>query len=143
MFSRLQPAPSGSSEVFNAGAGQTETRVRDLLQTASNQSDAVQVVLKGIQHKLSDLLNISEDIIDDTLDVRANGVDSLIEMEFRTWLAKELSATVPLKDFAKNLNQLSAKIVSLSTFTNFRSRDNGYYVDQWLPQSRVTCVNLT
>jgi methanogenic corrinoid protein MtbC1 len=40
-------------------------------------------------------------------------------MEFRTWFAKELGATVPLKDLAKNLTQLSTTLVSLSAFTKF------------------------
>jgi aryl carrier-like protein len=69
---------------------------------------------------LTDLLNATEDAFDGTLNVRANGVDSLIEMEFRTWLAKELGATVPLKDLAEDLTQLSARNVEFGRQTSLR-----------------------
>jgi aryl carrier-like protein len=68
---------------------------------------------------MASLLNVGEDSFDDSLSVRENGVDSLIEMEFRTWFAKELGATVPLKDLAKDLKQLSSRLVLLSSFSKF------------------------
>lgn len=119
MFSQLPPAIPKSGIAIGTGEVQSVTRVRDLLQAAATQNDAAQIIIKAIRHKMADLLNISDDSFDDSLNARTNGVDSLIEMEFRTWLGKELGATVSFKDLAKDLTQLSARIASLSSFTNF------------------------
>lgn len=119
MFSQLPPAPPGSSGAIGAQAGKSAPLIRDQLQTAATQNDAAQIIHKALRHKMANLLNVSEDSFDDSLSVRENGVDSLIEMEFRTWFAKELGATVPLKDLAKDLKQLSARLVLLSAFSNF------------------------
>lgn len=119
MFSQLPPALAGSAKAIGGDVAQSVTRVRDHLQVASTQDEAAQIIVKAIKLKMADLLNVPGDDFDDSLNVRANGVDSLIEMEFRTWLAKELGATVPLKDLAKDLNQLSTRIATLSSFTSF------------------------
>jgi NADPH:quinone reductase-like Zn-dependent oxidoreductase/NAD(P)-dependent dehydrogenase (short-subunit alcohol dehydrogenase family)/aryl carrier-like protein len=118
MFAQLAPglSVSGPNSVESA---QSATHIRDHLQSATGPEDAARIIHKAMRRKMADLLNISEDSFDDNLNVRANGVDSLIEMEFRTWFAKELGATVPLKDLAKNLTQLSTTLVSLSAFTKF------------------------
>lgn len=118
MFSKIPPS-SGNPNAPGAEVGASEIRTRDLLQASTDQNDATKLVHKAIRNKMADLLNVSEDSFDDSLNVRANGVDSLIEMEFRTWITKELGATVPLKDLAKDLTQLSARIIVLSSMTNF------------------------
>ena len=119
MFAQLPPALSNTGPGGSHSA-QSATHIRDQLQSATAPEEAARIIHKAVRRKMADLLNISEDTIDDSLNVRANGVDSLIEMEFRTWFAKELGATVPLKDLAKDLTQLSARLVSLSSFTKFR-----------------------
>lgn len=119
MFSQLPPAPQGSSGVIGAEAGKSAPLIRDQLQAATTQIDAAQIIHGALRHKMANLLNMSEDSFDDSLSVRENGVDSLIEMEFRTWFAKELGATVPLKDLAKDLKQLSSRLVLLSSFSKF------------------------
>jgi NADPH:quinone reductase-like Zn-dependent oxidoreductase/NAD(P)-dependent dehydrogenase (short-subunit alcohol dehydrogenase family)/aryl carrier-like protein len=119
MFSQLPPAPQGSSGVIGGEAGKSAPLIRDQLQAAATQTDAAQIIHAALRHKMANLLNVSEDSFDDSLSVRENGVDSLIEMEFRTWFAKELGATVPLKDLAKDLKQLSSRLVLLSSSSKF------------------------
>ncbi|EAW14856.1 putative polyketide synthase [Aspergillus clavatus NRRL 1] len=119
MFAQLPPALSNTG-TSGSEIAQSATHIRDHLQSATASEDAARIIHKAVRRKMADLLNIPEDSIDDSLNVRANGVDSLIEMEFRTWFDKELGATVPLKDLAKDLTQLSARLVSLSSFTKFR-----------------------
>jgi NADPH:quinone reductase-like Zn-dependent oxidoreductase/NAD(P)-dependent dehydrogenase (short-subunit alcohol dehydrogenase family)/SAM-dependent methyltransferase/aryl carrier-like protein len=119
MFSQLLTAPQGSLGAIGAEAGKSAPLIRDQLQAATSQNDVAQIIHKALRHKMANLLNVSEDSLDDSLNVRENGVDSLIEMEFRTWFAKELGATVPLKDLAKDLKQLSSRLVLLSSFSKF------------------------
>jgi NADPH:quinone reductase-like Zn-dependent oxidoreductase/NAD(P)-dependent dehydrogenase (short-subunit alcohol dehydrogenase family)/SAM-dependent methyltransferase/aryl carrier-like protein len=119
MFSQLPPTPQGISGDVGVEAGKSAPLIRDQLQAAATQNDASQVIHKALRNKMASLLNVGEDSFDDSLSVRENGVDSLIEMEFRTWFAKELGATVPLKDLAKDLKQLSSRLVLLSSFSKF------------------------
>ncbi|KAF3392430.1 Compactin diketide synthase mokB [Penicillium rolfsii] len=82
-----------------------------LLSSASSVDNAVSVVSDGIVEKLSSLLSIP---VSD-LDVQRFGfgsIDSLVAMEFRSWIVKELKADVSLLDImgAQNIRALSEKI---------------------------------
>lgn len=82
-----------------------------LLTTASSVNDAVLVVSDGIVDRLSSLLSIPVSEID----VQRFGfgtIDSLVAMEFRSWIVKELKADVSLLEImgAQNIRSLSEKI---------------------------------
>ncbi|RAL15720.1 KR-domain-containing protein [Aspergillus homomorphus CBS 101889] len=124
MFAQLSPALSKAGGGTGAGSATAPSaaHLRNHLKAATTAEDAARIIYKAVRRKVADLLNVAEDSFDDSLNVRANGVDSLIQMEFRTWFAnaKELGTVVPLKDLAKDLTQLSARLVSLSSFSKFR-----------------------
>ncbi|EEP78083.1 hypothetical protein UREG_02932 [Uncinocarpus reesii 1704] len=107
------------------GSGDTQIyHVQALLATAKSREEAAEVVTSGIHRKLSVLLNVAADQIDSSRSIRANGVDSLIAMEFRTWLSKELGAELPLIEIMAegSISDLSKKVAALSKFVqnNFR-----------------------
>ncbi|KAJ0423129.1 KR domain-containing protein [Aspergillus carlsbadensis] len=87
MFAQLPAAalsnvgPSGLDISQSAAA-----QLQDLLQAATAPEEAANIIHKAMRRKMADLLNISEDSIDDSLDVRANGDAWLIEMEFEPGL---------------------------------------------------------
>ncbi|PYI35482.1 iterative type I polyketide synthase [Aspergillus indologenus CBS 114.80] len=94
--------------------------VQTLLATAQSEEAAVEVALAGIQRKLSSILSIAEDEIDPSRSVRENGVDSLIEMEFRTWISRDLGMTLDKADFnEKSLQELSVEVARLSSLTHY------------------------
>lgn len=81
------------------------------LNSASSIDDAVLVVSDGIVDRLSSLLSIPVSEID----VQRFGfgtIDSLVAMEFRSWIVKELKADVSLLEImgAQNIRSLSEKI---------------------------------
>ncbi|KEF55685.1 uncharacterized protein A1O9_08435 [Exophiala aquamarina CBS 119918] len=90
--------------------------VEALLSAASTLEDATSVVVDAVRAKLSSLLAIPVDSIEPSKSVSSNGVDSLVAMEFRTYLAKELQADVPVLDImgTGSLTDLSRKIASVS-----------------------------
>ncbi|KAI2086823.1 hypothetical protein LOZ36_003157 [Ophidiomyces ophidiicola] len=92
--------------------------VQALLAAARNRAEATDVVAGGILRKLAVLLNVPADQIEAAKSIRANGVDSLIAMEFRTWLAKELGAEIPLIELMAeaSIHDLSTKVSGLSKF---------------------------
>ncbi|KMU72582.1 lovastatin nonaketide synthase [Coccidioides immitis RMSCC 3703] len=107
-----------------AGGDTQMYHVQALLATAKSRDEAAEVVSNGINRKLSVLLNVAGDQIDSSRSIRDNGVDSLIAMEFRTWLAKELGAELPLIEIMAegSITDLSKKVAALSKYVqdNFR-----------------------
>jgi hypothetical protein len=92
-------------------ADQKAISTASLLSSVSSVDDAVSVVSDGIVERLSSLLSIP---VSD-LDVQRFGfgaIDSLVAMEFRSWIVKELKADVSLLDImgAQNIRSLSKKI---------------------------------
>lgn len=86
-----------------------------LLVATSGIDSAVVVVSNGIVERLSSLLAVPSS----ELDVHRFGfgsIDSLVAMEFRAWIVKELKADISLLDImgAENIKALSEKIASRS-----------------------------
>lgn len=89
--------------------------VGDLLNKTNNTEQAAAIVSREIRQKLSNLLNVTEDEINEFHDIRTNGVDSLIEMEFRNWLERELGTNISLEDLtSKSILELSTHVVTAS-----------------------------
>lgn len=83
---------------------------------ATTKEEAAGIVRDGIRHKLASLLAIPVENIDQAKSVSSNGVDSLVAMEFRAWVAKDLGADVPLLDImgTGSLTVISEKVVRVS-----------------------------
>ena len=86
------------------GTASKEVLVEALLNAATTYEDAAAVVQKAIIAKLSGLLAVPEDSIDPKRSISSNGVDSLVAMEFRAFLAKEVKADVPVLDIMGSLS---------------------------------------
>lgn len=107
----------GQSQQHKTGEADTYN-VEALLSDAKSKEDAVEVISNGILWKLSVLLSVAADEVDPSKSIRANGVDSLIVMEFRAWLAKEVGAELPLLDImvGGSISELGQKVASVSRF---------------------------
>ncbi|KAJ6105499.1 Acyl transferase/acyl hydrolase/lysophospholipase [Penicillium capsulatum] len=83
----------------------------DLLTAASNLDEAVKIVSAGISKKLSSLLAIPVSDINPR-QFSFGGIDSLVAMEFLSWIVKDLKAEVSLLDImsAQNVQALSEKV---------------------------------
>lgn len=94
--------------------------VQELLSAATTIGGAVDVISNSIRTKLSDLLAIPADNIDPVRSISSNGVDSLVAMEFRTWLSKNLKAEIPLLEITgpNSITTLSEKIASISSLVS-------------------------
>jgi acyl carrier protein len=86
-----------------------------LLAAAPNFEGAVAIVSNGIVEILSSLLSIPSSELD-AHRFGFGGIDSLVAMEFRSWIVKELKAEISLLDImgAENIKALSEKIASRS-----------------------------
>ncbi|KAJ5486451.1 hypothetical protein N7530_000751 [Penicillium desertorum] len=100
-----------SSEVSQ----QKSVSVAALLSAADGFEGAVVVVSDGIVERLASLLAIPCSELD-AQRFGFGGIDSLVAMEFRAWIVKELKAEVSLLDImgAENIRALSEKIAGRS-----------------------------
>lgn len=87
-------------QIDASGAGSSNAASEQALDTkqmfteAESLAEAAAVVAKALKAKLSKIMGIPMDDIDLLHGVESYGVDSLVAVELRNWLAKELSADV-------------------------------------------------
>ncbi|KAF8439511.1 hypothetical protein BGX38DRAFT_875482 [Terfezia claveryi] len=86
------------------------------LDNVSSLKEAVYIVSKGLMKKLSTFLSMSEDEVDPSRTMAAYGVDSLVAIELRNWLLREMKADVPLFEITgySSVTALSEKIARRS-----------------------------
>jgi NADPH:quinone reductase-like Zn-dependent oxidoreductase/SAM-dependent methyltransferase/NAD(P)-dependent dehydrogenase (short-subunit alcohol dehydrogenase family) len=122
MFAKLQTSSVASNLALASGNAKPKLSIQDRLGNVGSRAEAVDVVSNGIQWKLANLLNVPDDQMDSTKDIRSNGVDSLMEMEFRGWLLKDLGASIPIRELTTgSVRDLSARVVAVSTLACLRS----------------------
>ncbi|MCJ1437217.1 hypothetical protein MMC27_006603 [Xylographa pallens] len=107
------------------GSGQiasTETTravdLKALYTGAGSLPEAGVIVAEGLKSKLSRIMGIPHDEIDLQHRVESYGVDSLVAVELRNWLAKEMSADVAVFEILGNatLANVGMTVASKSTF---------------------------
>jgi hypothetical protein len=107
----------------------SEFNIASALGEAASLHDAANIISDAIRMKLSKLLNMAVEDIDPTQSVSAVGVDSLVAVEFRTWLGKVVGADVPLLDIlgtmAMGPTGLSTKLASVSKLVSVDLRAEG------------------
>ncbi|PVH89083.1 putative polyketide synthase [Cadophora sp. DSE1049] len=104
------------SEQSDDHASGSEGKARDLLRSAVSVDDASAKACNAIIGKMSTLLMIPPEDISPSQPMSAYGMDSLVAVEMRNWLFREMDSTVPILELLANnsLLQLSNKIVKRS-----------------------------
>ncbi|KAJ5542947.1 hypothetical protein N7535_005370 [Penicillium sp. DV-2018c] len=124
MFTHFRGTGTGTATAVANGDGvsgedKDAVSVSVLLGTADNVVAAVDVVCKGIVERLASLLAVPVSEID-VGRFGFGGIDSLVAMEFRGWIVKELRAEVSVLDImgAESIRALSGKVVGRSRLVN-------------------------
>jgi hypothetical protein len=100
--------------------GGSEGRIREMLRQATSIEDAAKHACDAIIAKMSVLLMIPLEDISSSKSMSDYGMDSLVAVEMRNWLVRELDATLPILELLANtsLLQLSRKIIRKSKLVN-------------------------
>ncbi|KAF3481104.1 uncharacterized protein GIQ15_03863 [Arthroderma uncinatum] len=119
LFTHLSSKSSVHHGTLGVEQDQDGLNIAGALASATSSADVITVISDAIRDKLSKLLSISVENIDSNKSVSSNGVDSLVAVEFRVWLAKVVGADVPLLDIMSSmpiagLTGLAAKAAVLS-----------------------------
>jgi hypothetical protein len=90
--------------------------VETLLIAAKTLDEAAEIIVTAARGKLASLLSIAVEDVDPEKSVGVNGVDSLVAMEFRAFLTRDIKADVPVLDImgTLSLKALCRKIATSS-----------------------------
>jgi acyl carrier protein len=104
---------------FAGDDSSTPVRVRDALRYATSLEEATSIFCTAFVQKMSALLMVVEENIEFSKSINDYGMDSLVAVEMRNWLFKEMDITIPILELLANqsLSQLSGKLVRKSKLT--------------------------
>jgi hypothetical protein len=108
------------SKSFRGQDSGSGAQIRELLKQATSLDDAAAKICEAVIIKMSVLLMIPLEEISSSKSMSSYGMDSLVAVEMRNWLVRELDATLPVLELLANtsLAALARKIVLKSKITN-------------------------
>lgn len=91
-------------------------QVRELLKRTTSLSEATMLTCDAVMAKMSALLMIPVEDINADRSMSEYGMDSLVAVEMRNWLIRDLDAVVPILELLANvsLRQLAGRILRRS-----------------------------
>lgn len=99
-----------------AGSSEGAVSARQLLKAVSSLAAATDIIVTALVQKLSSLLALSAEDIDIKKPIVAYGLDSLVAVELRNWIAVDLEANVPLMELmnSPSVTQLGEMLAARS-----------------------------
>lgn len=96
--------------------GDVEVNLAALLATAPDHGAALEVALRALVDRLARLLAVPSDDVDPRRPIHAFGIDSLIALELRYWIARELRVETSIFDImqAESLEELAGTVAARS-----------------------------
>lgn len=115
LFSQFRRAALESSRTGGPNEGRVP-KIRENLKRAASLEDAAQKTCDELVSKTASLLMIPKEDINPSKSMLDYGMDSLVAVELRNWLLRELEAALPVLELMTNtpLKQLSVNIVRKS-----------------------------
>lgn len=88
------------------------------LKQAQSFDTAKKTILDAIQVKLSSMLSIASADVDSNKKLSDYGVDSLVAVEFRSWMTKDIGADIPVLDIvgSDSIENICTRVAGLSKF---------------------------
>jgi NADPH:quinone reductase-like Zn-dependent oxidoreductase/NAD(P)-dependent dehydrogenase (short-subunit alcohol dehydrogenase family) len=122
IFSHFRHSSSRHIDQGNNKSTQgSASRLRDKLRHVANADEATEQVCSGIISKVSALSMISADEIDSSQTLSSYGVDSLVAVEMRNWIFKEIDVSVTILELLSNepLAMFAQKMAQRSKLFDF------------------------
>jgi acyl carrier protein len=118
IFAHFRHHSTGTAESDNEPSA--ADLVRDRLRTCRTLEDASNVVCSALLSKIAAHLDMPSENINTSRSISQYGVDSLVAVEFRSWISKELESTMPILELLApiSLVVLSERIASRSKLVN-------------------------
>lgn len=116
LFSHLRHAATRSLS-SRGSAGTSRPRIRESLKKATSFKEASLSILRELLSKTSSLLMVPLEEINASKSLTDYGMDSLVAVEMRNWILRELDVAMPILELLANtsLDGLSRRIAGKST----------------------------
>ncbi|KAH8883107.1 putative polyketide synthase [Thozetella sp. PMI_491] len=116
LFRRAGQMATAEDAGASQHTGADATRVRGPLKAARNRKEATQIVCDALVAKISSLGMIPIEDVNPARPLAEHGMDSLVAVEMRNWIAREMDATVPVLELMANrpMRTLAVKIMAKS-----------------------------
>ncbi|KAL8706673.1 MAG: hypothetical protein Q9201_000307 [Fulgogasparrea decipioides] len=120
---RAALASQGEGSNQSAASGdQAHRSLGQQLQSVDSLEAAQETISNRLKSKLYSLLMVEEGDIDMTKAVVTYGLDSLVAVEYRNWIAREAAASIQLLDLmtSKSFGELAALVTSKSALVDMK-----------------------
>ena len=116
MFSHFRRRMAQRIQIGGAPSSDSPEKVRDVLRKAKTFDEVAEIICTALMAKTSALCNIPAEDTSSAKPMSQYGIDSLIAVEMRNWIFREMDCTVPILELLANdpLLLLSAKIAKRS-----------------------------
>lgn len=100
--------------------GSAPTRARDALRQTTSPEEATNILCAAFVEKMSVLLMVAVENIDFSKSINDYGMDSLVAVEMRNWLFKEMEITISILELlaTQSLTILTKKLLEKSKLTS-------------------------
>ncbi|KAK7908923.1 polyketide synthase [Apiospora marii] len=118
LFRHLLQAGSSTTKTQLVGNKQ-EPRHRAVLTAAASLEEAHEIVLDALVRKLARILSVEAEALDPSRPLHSLGIDSLVSVELRSWLARELGVQMTVLEMTgkASVRQLAESAVARSQYT--------------------------
>lgn len=120
--SRFGPLAVNSSSATSSSSGNSAaSSIASKLKEANSKEHAVEIITEGLVGKVAEILQMPPSEVDPERPMYRYGVDSLVALEVRNWISKEMKssvallevlAAVPMKVFAATIAEKSKLLAS-------------------------------
>ena len=123
-FSHLRVLDTYQNAAESSDGGASPISPSVLLRDAPSIAEATDIVSNALASRLAKQLTIAIEYLDTTQPINTHGVDSLVAVELRNWIFKELGVDLSVFDILKNepLRRLAETIASGLKFLNQQLR---------------------
>ena len=117
LFKSLYQIPSPTSN-FQNSSNDAAINYGDLIAAAENLQQIADIIISGLQTRLSSSLGMEVENIDPSRPMHTFGVDSLSAVEVRTWFRNEVGVDITVFDILGNssIEQLVRRVAATSSF---------------------------
>jgi acyl transferase domain-containing protein/NADPH:quinone reductase-like Zn-dependent oxidoreductase/NAD(P)-dependent dehydrogenase (short-subunit alcohol dehydrogenase family)/acyl carrier protein len=126
LFSHLRHS---KIEVGTTTLAHATDRVEDLIAAAKTKQEAEKIVVHELTKKIGTLVAMSLDDIDVDARIADLGIDSLVVVELKNWIAQTFQAKLHSSEIANasNITNLGNKIASKSSLVTSKLQSNGVH----------------
>lgn len=126
-FSYLKAAAAAEAENLSTSTAAPAVSLSSALKKAKSHEQALELVCEGLMTKVSAVLMVPRDEMDASRPIVVYGLDSLVAIEIRNWITRELEASLQVLELltSSSITGLAETILRKSKLVGFEVKREG------------------